>query len=102
MSNNPRFLSPDIPIIGESLKLGAEESAHCAKVLRMKPGETICLIDGSGTVAEAVITTVLSKGTEVRIIKKDFYHKKSRITLAFGLTKPQALEHIFRKCTELG
>lgn len=102
MSNNPRFLSHNIPELGQSIFLDVEESAHCHRVLRIQAGERVCLIDGKGTVAEAVLEESHPKRTKVIIESRTFFQQKSDIQLAFGLTKPQSLEIIFKKCTELG
>jgi len=102
MSNNPRFLSHNIPELGQTLFLDAEESAHCHRVLRIRTGERVCIIDGKGTVAEAVVKDSHLKQTTVVIESRVFSPQKSDIQLAFGLTKPPSLEIIFKKCTEIG
>jgi len=48
-----RFYSPRIPDIGECLLLPEMEARHALKVLRLRPGERLLLLDGKGTTAEA-------------------------------------------------
>jgi 16S rRNA (uracil1498-N3)-methyltransferase len=40
------FYTPDIS--SDTYTLNEEESNHCNKVLRLKPGDTVHLIDGVG------------------------------------------------------
>ena len=41
------FYSSDIE--GDIVRLGSEESAHCTRVLRHRPGDEVYIIDGEGT-----------------------------------------------------
>ncbi|NBX83898.1 hypothetical protein EBQ90_12585, partial [bacterium] len=68
MSNNPRFLSLEIPGRGSRVQLDPEQSAHCAKVLRLQVGAPLSLINGRGLLAEARILEAHSKKTWVEII----------------------------------
>lgn len=102
MSNIPRFLLLDIPLVGGSATLDAEQSSHCVRVLRLKSGVPIHLIDGKGTLATAEIEQPHSRETLVRITEHRTFDSKSKIHLVFGMTKPQSLDFIFKKCTEIG
>ncbi len=48
-----RFYSSEIPETGDTLLLPESESRHALKVLRLRPGERLLLLDGKGTLAEA-------------------------------------------------
>jgi 16S rRNA (uracil1498-N3)-methyltransferase len=102
MLKNPRFLSPEIPSIGKTLILDEKESAHCCRVLRMSMGDKISVIDGKGTLAQASILEAHPRKTKVEIQSLSFTERLSKVSIAFGLVKPQSLELIFKKCTELG
>lgn len=102
MSNLPRFLLLDIPQVGGSASLDAEQSSHCVRVLRLTSGAPIHLIDGKGTLAKAEIEQPHSRETLVRITEHRIFNSKSKIQLVFGMTKPQSLDLIFKKCTEIG
>lgn len=41
---------------GQQVFLSEEESAHCCRVLRLRPGEAITIIDGAGTMYNAELT----------------------------------------------
>ena len=59
--------------------LDAEESKHCIKVLRKKPGDLITITDGKGVFYKAVITNTDSRQCTFKVvetnpeIKKSFY-----------------------------
>lgn len=101
MSNSPRFLLLDIPPKGTSATLDAEQSSHCVRVLRLKAGSTIHVIDGKGLLATAEVVTPHPHKTLIKITDIQVFTSKSQIHLVFGLTKPHSLDLIFKKCTEL-
>lgn len=102
MSNNPRFLSLELPPIGGRVTLDPEQSAHCARVLRLQNGESIILINGQGTLGKATIVNSHPRNTQVEVVELQTASVRSEAHLVFGITKPPALETIFKKCTELG
>ena len=62
-----RFVTEDkISGVGEEILLGKEESAHASKVLRLRPGEPVQLIDGENRY-DAVLTDVSAEGTRARV-----------------------------------
>ncbi len=85
--------------------LSEEESKHCVKVLRMKAGENVVLIDGKGKHYTAKIIDNHPKRCSVKII--DFIEKKSRknfkLILALAPTKNiNRFEIFLEKVTEIG
>ncbi|MFM8268625.1 MAG: RsmE family RNA methyltransferase [Pseudomonadota bacterium] len=102
MLNNPRFLSLEIPPIGSVLTLDEEQSSHCVRVLRLRAGENLSVIDGKGNLADGVILDANPKRTTIEIKFIRTVEQSSQLQVVFGLTKPAALELIFRKCTEVG
>jgi len=102
MSNNPRFLSAEIPEVGGSLTLSDEQSAHCTRVLRLGSGDCVSIINGKGVLAEGTIAVSHPHKTVVQLNSTENFQRNSHVQLAFGITKPASLELIFRKCTELG
>lgn len=58
-----RFVTEErISGVGEEVILGKEESAHASKVLRLRPGENVQLIDGENRY-DAALTAVSSEET---------------------------------------
>lgn len=60
------FYTQDID--GKVCRLGEEESGHCVKVLRHRPGDTVYVIDGAGSMYECRIVTCSPKAVEAHIV----------------------------------
>lgn len=74
------------------------------KVLRLQPGDLVCLFDGQGAEVEGSIKDI--SGENVSIIntkfKKDKDNFKIKINLASALIKKDKYEWVLQKCTEIG
>ena len=96
------FYAPDI---AQTLSLPEEESQHCAKVLRMKAGDRIHIIDGVGDLYEAQITEAHPKRTQVEIlnVQIEYGRRPFRLHLAVAPTKNiDRFEWFVEKATEIG
>ena len=98
-----RFVTGErISGVGEEISLGKEESAHASKVLRLRPGEAVQLIDGENRY-DAVLTEVSAEETKARVTALCPSPKApARSVLWQGLPKADKLELIAQKATELG
>ena len=91
-------------IIEDRLVLGADEAKHLHHVLRAKAGDTFYAIDGTGLKYRTVIETISDasvKGiitTVTRLENEPFYH----ITLAQGMCRPNKMDEIIERGTEIG
>lgn len=97
------FYSTDIE--GGYLRLDAEESAHCVKVLRHREGDRISVIDGQGTLYSCILTDASPKGAEARIESSEtgWGGHPYRLTLAVCPTKNNdRYEWFAEKATEVG
>ncbi len=97
------FLSNDMT--ADLISLNEEESRHCAKVLRMKPGEQIGIVDGKGTFCKALLTEVNQKSTLAQVIsrKENFGKRPFSLHLAVAPTKNiDRFEWLLEKATECG
>lgn len=86
-----------------NLILEGEEFHHLAKVMRVRLGETIEVVNGQGELAEAELISLDKKNCELKILS----HKKvpppdQTLILALALTRPASLEWTLEKATELG
>jgi 16S rRNA (uracil1498-N3)-methyltransferase len=70
--------------------------------VRLREDETIELVDGAGSVAQAVVLDASAKACRVRVETVTVSEHRSRLGICFALPKPTALEFIVRRCTELG
>ncbi len=97
------WLDTDTPPTAHALvTLNAEESAHIARVLRMRVGDAVQLI-AADTLHEAMIETIDEKAATLRVGQAlPSPECAVRITLMQGLPKLDKLELIVQKATELG
>jgi 16S rRNA (uracil1498-N3)-methyltransferase len=97
------FYTPDI--ITDSYTLNEEESRHCIKVLRLKSGSLLHLVDGRGGFYDAVIEDPHPKRTLLKIIhaKKEFGKRNHYLHIAIAPTKNiERTEWFLEKATEIG
>lgn len=97
-----QFYTPDI--VSENYTLNEEESKHCIRVLRLKSGDKIQLLDGNGTIYLAEITDEHPKKCTVHVIeKKSSSQKKYQLHIAIAPTKQiDRMEWFIEKATEIG
>ena len=93
-----------VPIIHEkSLLLDENNSKHAIKVLRLKKGDLIELIDGKGSKAKAKLVQDQPKKAKVEIIEIEQFEKPLNLSLAFCPTKNNDRnDWIIEKATEIG
>jgi 16S rRNA (uracil1498-N3)-methyltransferase len=97
------FYTPDIT--SDIYTLSEEESKHAVRVLRLKTGDHIQLIDGSGGFYEAEIIDDHQKRCTVKIISKQtgFGKRNWKLHIAIAPTKNNdRMEWFIEKATEIG
>jgi 16S rRNA (uracil1498-N3)-methyltransferase len=97
------FYTPDIN--SDQVQLSEEESKHCIRVLRKKPGDIIHLCDGKGTLFEAELINADNRKCDLKVIKTISNHGKRdyNIHIAIAPTKNiNRFEWFIEKATELG
>lgn len=97
-----RFYAPDIE---QTLILPEIESQHAVRVLRLKEGDDIEVIDGKGGLYACRITLAHSKHCAVEIVGKEctLPHWGNRIVMCVAPTKNlDRIEWLAEKCTEMG
>ena len=83
--------------------LPAEEAKHALKVLRLKPGDEVCAMDGVACRWRGVIGEVDGASVCVRLLEVlPDNEPPVRVTVYEGLPKADKLELIAQKLTELG
>ncbi len=94
----------DSPISeGASLEIRDKEFHHLANVMRVKQGDAVELINGQGVLAKAVVKEIQKKQAILSVASTRQYKKHSQeIILAQAFTRPQKLDFIIEKGTELG
>ena len=88
---------------GSTFQLDKAESNHATRVLRLKKGDEICLLDGAGIGYHAKIKSIEKNvsGTIKESIP-DLGENKCSVNLASGLIKRDRFELMLEKATELG
>lgn len=97
-----RFYSPYLP---ESLTLPESDSGHAVRVLRMRNGDTLEIVDGRGSLYRCTIVNAHPKHTEVAVndilsIPKNWL---GTISIAIAPTKhSDRMEWLVEKLVEIG
>ena len=96
------YVNP-LNVIGSTFQLDKAESNHAARVLRLKQGDEICLLDGAGIGYHAKIKFIGKNvsGT-IKEVKPDLGENKCSVNLASALIKRDRFELMLEKATELG
>ena len=85
------------------LALAADARHHCARVLRLRPGDPITVTDGRGRWAEVLLAPSFSDTGELVLAGPvRLGSDPTDIGIAFALTKGDKPETVVQKLTELG
>lgn len=99
---NHRFLVDHIPAAGAMLTLPEAEARH-ARVVRVRDGEAVELLDGRGTVSEARVASITGGNVTIEVGPPiDAREPSIRVTLGLALIQPERFEMAIQKATELG
>jgi 16S rRNA (uracil1498-N3)-methyltransferase len=98
------FYLPTLNPEAKQIALSEEESKHACRVLRLKSGDLITLLDGTGGTYLAEIDDAHPKKCNVKILKYEFESKETKyIHIAIAPTKNMdRIEWFLEKTTELG
>lgn len=92
-------------ISGGICNLGEDESAHCVRVLRHRVGDTISVIDGTGTMYECELVSASPKSAQAEILRcfENWGGHSYHLTAAVCPTKNiDRYEWFVEKATEFG
>jgi 16S rRNA (uracil1498-N3)-methyltransferase len=92
-------------ISDNSALLSAEESAHCIRVLRLKRGDKVRLIDGMGGMYDAMITMPDAKQCQLDITGIISHHKSRSFPLHIAIAPTKNIdrfEWFIEKSVEIG
>jgi 16S rRNA (uracil1498-N3)-methyltransferase len=102
-----RFIVSAIPAAGAEVLLPEAEALHAGRVLRLRPGERVDLLDGSGVRAEGVLsqpgTGRRFVGMACRILRRESCREPT-LNLRLYIAPPRArlMGDVIRAATELG
>ena len=103
MSPDKAFYVNPLNVNGSTFQLDKAESNHATRVLRLKKGDEICLLNGAGIGYHAKINSIEKNvsGTIKESIP-DLGENKYSVNLASALIKRDRFELMLEKATELG
>lgn len=104
MARLNRAWCPQVAGEGALVTLDREQSHHVAQVLRLRAGDALELFDGAGRAWSAQIVAPDRSQTQVRAGPELFGAVESpyRVTLCQSLCRPERLEWVVQKATEVG
>ncbi len=98
-----RFFVPSPDWKAECVTLREEESHHCSKVFRHKPGDEIEVFDGAGKSGVGTITLVSNRSVEVDLATQHFNPPLPvSITLIQAIPKAKTMDLVVQKAVEIG
>ena len=84
---------------GSSFRLDSGEEVHLFRILRARPGETVAVLDGHGTIGTAVV----EQDRFLRLESKETVPPPARrLHLYFAPPKKQKLDALLKQAVELG
>lgn len=98
------FFDPTLSLNSQRFTLSEEESKHACRVLRLKEGDEIGMVNGKGAEFTAVITDANPKKCHVKIISSiEAKPEVDEIHIAIAPTKNiERIEWFIEKATEIG
>jgi 16S rRNA (uracil1498-N3)-methyltransferase len=99
-----RFFTPFQKTDQKVILEDGDEFQHLSKVLRLKEGDAVELINGQGVLAHAVVQEIRKASAVIALHEVSCVprHAAVKITLACAIPKRAKFETIIEKCTELG
>ena len=98
-----RFYLPPEQCRGERFMLIGGEAHHALHVLRLRRGEDVVVLDGTGGEYRAEVQNIKRDTVELSVIeKKQHASAPCRVTLLQAVPKGKLFETIIQKATELG
>ncbi len=94
-----------VPDVNEGIvTLPPDESLHCARVLRLRPGQQIGLVNGKGVMAVASLLDVNTRGAQAQVVSFEINPARNfSLHLAVAPTKNiDRYEWFIEKATECG
>ena len=90
--------------IAEEVVLSGDEYRHAKNVLRLKEGDEVTVLDGSGRECTAVVSRVNKGSLTLHVVGEHLSDKEPKIpvTLLVGALKGDKTELVVQKATELG
>jgi len=91
-------------ISDETLTIGGQEAHHICNVMRLKKGEVIRVVDGTGTCYRTEINNYVNGNLTCNILSltRNFGETSNSVTLAAGISAGSKFDEVIQKGVELG
>lgn len=99
-----RFFVPPEWISGGAVTLEGACARQIATVLRLRPGDRICVLDNSGWETEVELKAVTRERAQGVVVRRALAatEPRTKIIVYQALLKGERFEYALQKCTELG
>ncbi len=95
-----RFMVDSIPAPGQDVALDARESRHAARVMRLRAGDAVVLLDGKGTRCQARVSTTPGRQSlpvRCEVVSKETLESPSlQIRLFIAPPRPKPMARFIR------
>ncbi len=95
------FISPEKVHESGIITVEGEEAHHMLHVVRLRPGDSVSLLDGKGKVYRGVLRSRGRNSAEVEVVEV-IEMPPPGVDIAVGVIKEQRLSWAVEKCTEIG
>lgn len=97
------FFAPEGSLEGPLVRLAGDEGHHAVRVLRVAPGETISVADGTGGVVEAVVRQAGPDVVQAEVVRSlDRPRPRPEVTLYQAVLRREKMEACVQKAVEVG
>lgn len=99
-----RYFATHLPVQGGLVSLDESETHHAINVMRIRSGETVCLFDGMGREASAIVETVGRREVSCQASPAQSVDRENEISLIVGVAMPKGdrSKELVERLTELG
>jgi 16S rRNA (uracil1498-N3)-methyltransferase len=99
-----RFFVPQNQVSGTTISITGGDVDHIRRVLRLKEGDEIDVLDGTGRVYAAKIREIKGKEVICEVItsRSAKSEPETKVTLIQSIPREQKMDILIQKCTELG
>jgi 16S rRNA (uracil1498-N3)-methyltransferase len=99
-----RFFVPAAAIREGQVEFNSEQSHQIARVLRLREGDDVAVLDNGGWIYDVGLTSIDSSHARGAVRRRSLApgEPRTKLTLFPALLKSDKLELVLQKCTELG
>lgn len=97
------FYADEVPAVGQLVRITGDEGFHAATVRRIRPGETLAVSDGSGTVADCVVEAADKRCLTARVLdRRVISPARPAVTVVQAIPKSERSELAIELACEAG